>query len=153
MRINFYDTRLEDFHTVLIKEKSINYTTDKFFTPSSAVKLLNDVASLNVMGEEYCYLLALNGKTQLLGIFFISKGTVNQTLLSPREIFMRALLIGASMIILCHNHPSGSPKPSREDTIMTQKIKEVGELIGIPLADHLVIAGDDYYSFMENGLL
>ena len=63
MRINFYDTRLEDFHTVLIKEKAMNYTTDKFFTPSSAVKLLNDVASLNVMGEEYCYLLALNGKT------------------------------------------------------------------------------------------
>ena len=66
---------------------------------------------------------------------------------------MRALLIGASMIILCHNHPSGSSKPSREDIIMTQKIKEAGELIGIPLADHLVIAGDDYYSFMENGLL
>lgn len=153
MRINFYDARLEDSRTVLVKEKAMNYTTDKLFAPSSAVKLLNDIVSLNVMGEEYCYLLALNGKAHLLGIFFISKGTANQTLLSPREIFMRSLLIGASMIVICHNHPSGSPKPSKADITMTDQIKKVGELVDIPLADHLIIAEDTYFSFMENGLL
>lgn len=153
MRINFYDTRLEGSQTVLVKEKSMNYTTDKTFSPVEVVKLLNDLTSLNVMGEEHCYMLALNGKEQLIGIFFISKGTVNQTFLNPREIFIRALLIGASFIILCHNHPSGSISLSKNDQIATQVIQVAGEFIGIPMIDHIIIGGDDYFSFMAKGLL
>ena len=75
------------------------------------------------------------------------------TCLNPREVFMRALLIGASSIVLCHNHPSGDPEPSRQDMEMTKRFKESGELLGLPVMDHIIIGGSDYYSFMENGLL
>ena len=153
MRINFYDTRIEDCRTVLVKEKAVNYKTDSFSSPAPVTELLNSVASLNVMGEEHCYMLGLNNKGKLIGLFFISKGTVNMTCLNPREVFMRALLVGATSIVLCHNHPSGDPEPSRQDKEMTKKFKEAGELLGIPLIDHIIIGGRGYYSFMENGLL
>lgn len=153
MRINFYDTRVENCRTVLIKEKAVNYKADDICKPSLVTKMLNTVVSLNVTGEEHCYMLALNNKGKLIGLFFISKGTVNMTCLNTREVFMRALLIGASLIILCHNHPSGDPEPSRQDMEITKKFKEVGEFLGIPLADHIIIGRSDYYSFMEKGLL
>ena len=153
MRINFYDTRIEDCRTVLVKEKAVNYKTDSFSSPAPVTELLNSVASLNVMGEEHCYMLGLNNKGRLIGLFFISKGTVNMTCLNPREVFMRALLVGASFIVLCHNHPSGDPGPSGQDKEITKRFKEAGELLGIPLIDHIIIGGSRYYSFMENGLL
>ena len=156
MRINFYDTRLEECRTVLVKEKAVNYKTDNsenICSPVYAVEMMNSIASLNVMAEEYCYMLALNNRTKLLGVFFISKGCVNQTLVNPREVFLRALLVGASLIVLCHNHPSGDAKPSKMDISVTQKLKEVGELIGLPIADHIIIGGNDYFSFSDKGLL
>lgn len=156
MRINFYDTRIgEDYKTVLVKEKAVNYACEsKSLSPSLIARIMIKITSLNVMGEEHCYMLALNNQAKILGIFFISKGTVNQTLVNGREIFMRALLIGASFIILCHNHPmSGNPKPSRMDIEVTEKIKELGELLGVPVADHIIIGADGYFSFMEQGLL
>ena len=153
MRINFFDTRIEACQTVLVKEKAVNYRTDEFNRPVLVAELLNSVASLNVMGEEHCYMLGLNNKGKLIGLFFISKGTVNMTCLNPREVFMRALLVGATSIVLCHNHPSGDPEPSGQDKEMTKRFKEAGKLLGIPLIDHIIIGGRGYYSFMENGLL
>lgn len=153
MRINFYDTRIEDCRTVLVKEKAVNYKTDDLSRPALVTELLNSVASLNVAGEEHCYMLALNNKGKLIGLFFISKGTVNMTCLSPREVFMRALLAGAALIVLCHNHPSGDPEPSRKDIEMTKKFQEAGELLGLPVIDHIIIGGNGYYSFLEKGLL
>ena len=153
MRINFYDTRVEDYRTVLVKEKAVNYKTNDLCKPSIVAELMNAVVSLNVMGEEHCYMLSLNSSGKLIGLFFISKGTVNMTCLNPREAFMRALLVGASSIILCHNHPSGNPKPSRDDIEVTKKFKEVGKLLGIPVLDHIIIGGDSYYSFEENRMI
>lgn len=157
MRINFYDTRLsEDGRTMLVKEKAVNYQTDgklDICSPKIVKELMNSIVQLNMLGEEHLYMLALNHSTKLLGIFFISKGTVCQTCLSSREIFMRALMVGASCIVICHNHPSQNVTPSREDVITTQKIKEAGELLDIPLMDHLIIGGDSYFSFMDKGLL
>ena len=66
---------------------------------------------------------------------------------------MRALLVGASSIVLCHNHPSGDSEPSRQDMEMTERFKEAGELLGLPVMDHIIIGGSSYYSFMERGLL
>jgi len=156
MRINFYDTRLsEDSRTILVKEKAINYQASNIDTCSPKIlkDLMNTVVHLNVLGEEHLYMLALNHKAKLLGIFFISKGTVSQTCLNPRELFMRALMVGASCIVICHNHPSQNITPSGQDVITTQKVKGAGELLDIPLIDHIIIGGDDYYSFSEKGLL
>lgn len=157
MRINFYDTRLsEDGRTMLVKEKAVNYQTDgnmNAHSPKVLKELMNSIVHLNILGEEHLYMLALNHNGRILGIFFISKGTVCQTCLSPRELFIRALMVSASCIVICHNHPSQNPAPSREDMVTTQKIKEAGELLNIPLMDHLIIGGNSYYSFFEKGIL
>ena len=156
MRINFYDTRLEeDGRTMLVKEKAVNYKVEgkvDICSASIVKELMNSLVQLNILGEEHLYMLALN-RTKLLGIFLISKGTVCQTCLSPREIFLRALMVGASCIVMCHNHPSQNITPSKEDVITTQKIKDAGELLGIPLIEHIIIGGDNYFSFMDKGLL
>lgn len=153
MRINFYDTRIEDYKIVLIKEKAVNYKTVDIREADIVTELLNTVVSLNTMGEEHCYMLAMNTKGKLTGIFLISKGTVNMTCMNPREVFIRALLIGASGIILCHNHPSGDTEPSRQDIEVTKAFNKSGRLLGIPLLDHIIVGGSDYYSFMQKGIL
>lgn len=84
---------------------------------------------------------------------FISKGTVNATLITPRELYIRALLTGAVQVILCHNHPSGNVMPSDEDIEVTNRVKKAGDLVEVKLADHIIIAGDSYYSFKEDDRL
>lgn len=92
-------------------------------------------------------------KCTLIGDKVISVGTVNASLISPREIFLAALNQKAVQIILLHNHPSGQPFPSKQDKISTQTIKECGDLLGIHLADHIIIGDNMYYSFKEKGLI
>ncbi len=113
--------------------------------------LARELLEFDRMAEEYVYMAALNGKGRLLGISLISKGTVNCSLIAPREIFIRALLVGASQILLMHNHPSGSITPSSEDLKMTERIKEAGELVGVELADYIIIAanGEAFFLFQK----
>ncbi|MCI7814268.1 MAG: DNA repair protein RadC [Lachnospiraceae bacterium] len=103
--------------------------------------------------QEQLLVMMLNTKNRLLGEEMISKGTVNASLISPREIFIRALHYHAVYLILVHNHPSGDPKPSKEDIEITHRIQEAGNLIGIELLDHLVIGDHRYVSFRESGLM
>lgn len=103
--------------------------------------------------QEILKLLMLNTKSKLIGECNISKGTVNSSLISPRELFIEALERNAVSIILLHNHPSGDPTPSREDILATQRVKAAGELIGIELLDHIIIGNNCYKSFCEENLL
>lgn len=99
--------------------------------------------------QENIKLLMLNSKSMLLGESNISKGTVNASLISPRELFIEALECGAVAIILLHNHPSGDPTPSQTDILFTKRVKEAGALIGIELLDHIIIGNNCYTSFAE----
>ena len=81
----------------------------------------------------------------------LSLGTVNASLISPREIFLAALEHKAVYLILVHNHPSGVPLPSREDTRITEQLCQVGEILRIPLSDHIIIGDGSYYSYREHG--
>lgn len=103
--------------------------------------------------QEQMLLLMLNTKSRLLGDKVISKGTVNGSMITPREIFLEALNNHAVYIILVHNHPSGDPKPSREDILLTRRIRDAGSMIGIELLDHLIIGDKNYISFKERGIL
>ena len=94
-------------------------------------------------------LMMLNTRNRLLGEKRLFVGTVNASLISAREIFLEALRYQAVYIILVHNHPSGDPSPSREDLLMTRKIKEAGMLIGIELLDHIIIGDRSYKSLRE----
>ena len=98
--------------------------------------------------------LFLNRNNKVLGIFEVSTGGVTGTVADPKIIFAAALKVNACNIILCHNHPSGSLKPSMADEQLTQKIKEAGKYLDLPVIDHLIITSEDsYYSFADEGLL
>ena len=83
----------------------------------------------------------------------VSMGTINASLVTGREVFKSAILSNASYVILLHNHPSGDPTPSKDDIILTKRIIETGNLIGIPLVDHIIIGDNRYVSFRESGYM
>jgi DNA repair protein RadC len=103
--------------------------------------------------QEKTFLLLLDNKMALIREILLTIGTVNSTLLSPRDIYIRALREGAVSIILLHNHPSGDPTPSRMDIEMTNQIWMAGRLLDIELADHLIIGDNCYVSMRESGYL
>ena len=96
--------------------------------------------------------IRLDGKNRINCVDEVSVGSLNQSIVHPRELFKTALLSSAAAIILVHNHPSGDSTPSREDIEITRRIKEAGEILGVKLLDHIVI-GSSYLSFTERGLL
>ena len=154
MRIDFYDARITDHdRTVLVKEKGINYECQKMDSPKEISLMLKKLLHMDELAEEHVYLIALNNSCKVLGMFFLSKGTRCTSLVSPREVFLRAALIGAVQIILCHNHPSGNPVPSECDMELTKRLKDCGELLNICLADHIIIGHNSYLSFREAKLL
>ncbi len=99
--------------------------------------------------KEHCILMMLNTRNKLLCEEELTVGTVNASLISTREIFIEALKNQAVYIILVHNHPSGDPAPSREDILLTNRVKEAGTLIGIELLDHIIIGDRSYTSLRE----
>lgn len=102
---------------------------------------------------EKLMLAMLDNQNHLLKDEVLSVGTVNASLVSPREIFRKALQNQAVRIILLHNHPGGDPAPSREDIRVTKRVWENGELLGIPLIDHIIIGDNRYFSFQEKEML
>lgn len=102
--------------------------------------------------REQLILLLMNGKNKLLHETTLSKGTVNASLVSTREIFIEALRYQAVSVMLIHNHPSGDPTPSKEDILVTRRVKEAGNLIGISLIDHIIIGDNRYVSLKEQGV-
>ena len=159
MRITTYTTRIKDSLNVLVKERAFNYKTENSHLDSAEkiAKMMCDVFELHLLAEEYVYLLALDTKCRVLGIFEVGHGTVNACLLHTREIMIRNVLCGASAFIVAHNHPSGELSISRDDVSTTKKLYEAGELMGIHLLDHIIIGREDeqeaYYSMAEHGLL
>lgn len=102
--------------------------------------------------QEMMICMMLNTKSQLLGEEIIGKGTVNASLVSPRDLILAAFRYHAVYIILVHNHPSGDPTPSEQDLLVTERIRRTGELLDIHLLDHIVIGNQSYISFQEQQL-
>lgn len=103
--------------------------------------------------QEKIFLMMLDTKNQLLGEQCMSLGTANMSVLTPREVLITALQRHAVNLILLHNHPSGDPAPSREDILLTERIRQSAEIIGLHLLDHIVIGNHRYVSFREAGYL
>lgn len=151
MRVVTYSVELEDNqHPMLVKEASVNYTEkDSLKNSTEIYELMRDVFKLHKKAEEHVYLMSFNNNMRLLGLFEISHGGVKEAFASNRSIFIRALLSGAAYIILVHNHPSGNVAPSKSDVQITERLKAAGEMMDVPLLDHIIVAGMDYYSFKE----
>ncbi|MDD3218451.1 MAG: DNA repair protein RadC [Lachnospiraceae bacterium] len=103
--------------------------------------------------NEYIIAMMLDTKSHLIKDVVLSKGTVNTSLLTPRELFIEALRYQAVGIILVHNHPSGEPQPSQDDYTITKRIQKCGMLLQIPLLDHIIIGNQCYYSMREDGII
>ncbi len=103
--------------------------------------------------QEVVFLLLLDAKCRLIKTEEISRGTITASLISPREIFLRALNANAVNMILLHNHPSGDPNPSGEDILATKRICELAKIMQLPLMDHIILGNNKYYSMKESGVI
>jgi DNA repair protein RadC len=105
---------------------------------------------INDIKQEHFYCLYLDNKKNLIDYKLLFIGTINMSIVHPREIFKEAYLLSAAGIICIHNHPSGSALPSEEDKKMTSNLVKVGKLLGIEIIDHVIISENEFYSFYEN---
>ncbi len=103
--------------------------------------------------KEHFKLVLLNTRNRIIGISTISVGTLNSSLVHPREVFKDALAHSASSIILAHNHPSDDPEPSDDDIAITRRLADAGRLMGIEVLDHIIITRHGHTSLKEKGLL
>lgn len=103
--------------------------------------------------KEHFILLALNNKNRAVGYKVISTGSMTASLVAPREVFTAAMAFRAVGLIFVHNHPSGDPQPSPEDIDITRRLKEVGELMGIKVLDHIIRGDDRFFSFSDKGMI
>jgi DNA repair protein RadC len=150
-----YTTKLtETKRVVLEKEVSMNYPTLSYAikSPDDAATIGREFMRIHEQPEEYMYMICMNVKNKVIGVFEISHGTANSSLVSPREVFQKALLANAVSIIVMHNHPSGDPTASREDIEVTKRLVEAGKIIGVEVLDHIII-GDRYSSMREKGYM
>ncbi len=100
--------------------------------------------------QEHFYILMLNTKNNIIGEQLVSKGTLDASIIEPREVFRSAIKNSASRIILIHNHPSGDPKPSKEDIDVTKKLIESGKMLNIQVLDHIIIGKENFWGWKEN---
>ena len=102
--------------------------------------------------QEVFVAILLDAKNKAIGVVEVSVGTLQASLVHPREVFRAAILQNAASIIIGHNHPSGDCSPSSEDDTVTERLREAGKLIGIKVLDHVIVAGEtDFYAYSENG--
>lgn len=136
----------------LVKEKTIRYDVNSTLTsPETAYKFIECVCELSSEPEENLMMLTLNTKNTVTGVFTVSKGSLNSSIVHPREVYKRALLNNANSIMIFHNHPSGDPAPSKEDIAITKRMEEAGKIIGIKLLDHLIIGDERFTSLRGKG--
>lgn len=109
--------------------------------------------SIKAGKKEHFLAFYLNSRNQLIRFETVSIGTLSASLVHPREVFAPAITATAAALIVAHNHPSGDCSPSPEDKSATRRLKDSGELLGIPLLDHLIVSRSGFFSFRENGLL
>ena len=148
------------YNLLQVQDKEIEYhsitydpLSDKFNTPKKIYDLLETVFRLSEQAEEILVVICLDVQNKIIALYKTSHGSLSGTIASPREIFKRAIISNSNSIILAHNHPSGDSNPSRDDKITTKKIKDVCDLMGISLLDHIIIGEDEYFSFKAEGLL
>ncbi|HEX3046742.1 MAG TPA: JAB domain-containing protein [Bacillota bacterium] len=119
--------------------------------PAACYKVIQDILDLESEPVEKFGIIALNNRNKINGIHIIGVGTINNVNIEPREVFMAAMMNNAKSIIAFHNHPSGDPSPSTGDILMTRRLKEAGEILGIELVDHLITGNEKYISLREIG--
>ncbi len=135
----------------MVREASVLYDIRKIGSPKDCVELGKKF--LEDADREQLIVCCLDTKNQPTAINVVSVGNLNNSLVHPREVFKPAILSNSASIILFHNHPTGDPTPSNEDKLITERLRESGEILGIKLIDHIIIGDNSYYSLKEKGII
>ena len=130
------ENELEVVNIRLVKEPSL-YSEQTLDSPQAVVELM--AKELSQYDREVFCILNMKNNGQVINMNLVSVGTINASLVIPREVFKSSILANASAIIGLHNHPSGNVKPSKEDMIVTRKLQKCGQLLGIELLDHIIV--------------
>ena len=134
------------FRTLKSQRESFKISSPK----DVSTLLINEMSNFK---QEVFKLILLNTKNIVIGTKDVFKGTLNSSIVHPREVFKEAIQRGSANVIVCHNHPSGDPSPSKEDIDITIRLKECGNIIGIGLLDHIIIGNNKYVSLKEKGII
>ncbi len=140
------------YETLTVREEVANYLKAgmRYTAPS---QVYDTFSFLMQETKENFITLHLDGKNRIMAMDLVSIGSLNQSIVHPREVFKTACLSNAAALILIHQHPTGDSSPSSEDIAITRRLKEAGEILGIRVLDHVIIGSGEYLSFVERGLL
>ena len=146
------DEKIEVVNIRMVKEPSL-YSSEKIKSPEDVLKVIAD--ELATYDREVFAVLNLKSNGQAINLNICSMGTLDSSMVSPREVFKSSILSNAAAFIAIHNHPSGSLSPSQEDKDVTKRLLACSELLGIKMLDHIIVAGDkaQMYSFKQDGML
>ena len=133
----------------LVREASYETETPKIHDSASAAHALRPV--FEGLDREQFVVACLDAKHAIIGVNVVSMGSLTLAIVHPREVFKPAILLNAGALICAHNHPSGDPAPSPEDRLLTKRLREAGELLGISLLDHVILGEDRLFSFADQG--
>ena len=145
-------TIIKRYSVALVKESAHKYSDipTRLINTEKVVKYADSALNFDALTKENFVLIPVNSKLKPLGVFVLTVGTVNASIASARDVFQAALLCNASSIFVLHNHPSGDPTPSKEDVKVTDHLKKAGELMEIPLLDHVIVgSAGRYYSIVS----
>lgn len=139
----------------IVRTGALQYEDRPIDSPGSAATLCREIIAKEIedADREHFVAIGLNAKLHLVAYHIVSIGTIDATLVNPREVFKFAIKHSARSVVIAHNHPSGDPAPSREDREVTQKLVDAGKILGIEVLDSLVIGYRRYYSFREKGYI
>lgn len=144
--------RVSSIRVEVVKEKWVSYEAPaKINTSEEAAVLMR--AKIGNSDRENFVAILLDNKNRPLGVQTVSIGSLTAAIVHPREVYKAAIISNAAAIVAGHNHPSGDTTPSREDLVITKRLKESGELLGIRFLDHLILGDDTFLSMADRGLL
>ena len=143
--------RLSRYRVSLVREGSTRAEHNTIRTPDDVFAIM--APEYNNAVVETAQMLALDTKNKIIGVFTISTGSLNSSIIHPRDVFQRAILSNAASVILVHNHPSGDPTPSPEDMELTRRLVEAGKMLDIEVLDHVVIGEGRFASLKEHGVI
>lgn len=155
MQMDFMDVRLDGKKLPYAVHKAVGeYAGDqgiRIKNPQTAVRVLNEVFHMKEFAEERVYLILMSGSCDVISFAEVGKGVLNHALIGVREILQRALLCNAKRLIVAHNHPElgSTPCPSGSDIDLTGNLMQACRLMQVTFSDHVIIAGDQYFSFRE----
>jgi len=144
--------RDKEYYIKRLKELEARDFTAKQVHTAADLWDYDTIKGYGQMDVEYFLCITLDGGHRVINIHVVTKGLLNKTIVHPREVFRPAIKDNAAAIIVAHNHPSNQLSPSDEDRRLTKRLREAGDIVGIAILDHLILARDSYFSFMEAGI-